>query len=142
MWHLICLCPRSVWNWRNENRINGKKVTADIENKKINESAPFPFSLDTLQKAANETFGMTASDTLAAAQKVYEGYGSGGSLSYPRTDASHYTEDMKAEIPKYIKNLAGLPAYRPFVEKLNGNINIPKNELLGTKYEYLIPYID
>ena len=97
-----------------------------IENKKINESAPFPFSLDTLQKAANETFGMTASDTLAAAQKVYEGYGSGGSLSYPRTDASHYTEDMKAEIPKYIKNLAGLPAYRPFVEKLNGNINIPK----------------
>ena len=97
-----------------------------IENKKINESAPFPFSLDTLQKAANETFGMTASDTLAAAQKVYEGYGSGGSLSYPRTDASHYTEDMKAEIPKYIKNLAGLPAYRPFIEKLNGNINIPK----------------
>ena len=97
-----------------------------IDNKKINESAPFPFSLDTLQKAANETFGMTASDTLAAAQKVYEGYGSGGSLSYPRTDASHYTEDMKAEIPKYIKNLAGLPAYRPFIEKLNGNINIPK----------------
>ena len=23
---MICLCPRSVWNWRNENRINGKKV--------------------------------------------------------------------------------------------------------------------
>lgn len=101
-------------------------TVSDIENKKVKEGAPFPFSLDTLQKAANETFGMTASDTLAAAQKVYEGYGAGGSLSYPRTDASHYTEDMKTEIPKYISNLANLPEYKPFVDKLNGKINIPK----------------
>lgn len=99
---------------------------SQVENKKISEGAPFPYSLDTLQKAANETFGMTASDTLAAAQKVYEGYGSGGSLSYPRTDATHYTEDMKAEIPKYILQLAKLEEYAPFVEKLGDKITIPK----------------
>jgi DNA topoisomerase-3 len=100
-------------------------VVSGIENKKISEAAPFPFSLDTLQKAANETFGMTASDTLAAAQKVYEGYGAGGSLSYPRTDASHYTEDMKSEIPKYIQNLSRLPEYAGFISKLDA-ISIPK----------------
>lgn len=105
---------------------NAACTVSAVENKKITEGAPFPYSLDTLQKAANETFGITASDTLAAAQRVYEGYGSGGSLSYPRTDASYYTEDMKSEIPKYIKNLAGIPEYRPFVERLNGKVNIPK----------------
>ncbi|MBR5229006.1 MAG: hypothetical protein IKV96_04120, partial [Firmicutes bacterium] len=100
-------------------------VVKSVENKTFHDGAPFPYSLDTLQKAANDTFGMTASETLAAAQKVYEGYGSGGSLSYPRTDASHYTEDMKTEIPKYIRSLARIPQFTSMV-KGAGDIKIPK----------------
>jgi len=99
-------------------------VVKAVENKSFHDSAPFPYSLDTLQKAANDTFGMTASDTLAAAQKVYEGYGAGGSLSYPRTDSSHYTEDMKTEIPKYIRSLSNIPEFAPLV-KAAGDIKIP-----------------
>lgn len=106
-----------------------------VENKNVREAPPHPYSLDTLQKAANETFGMTANDTLAAAQKVYEGYGKGGSLSYPRTDSSYYTEDMKSEIPKYIRIAGALQELKPYVEKLGSDIKIPAKYFNDSKVD-------
>lgn len=60
-----------------------------IEKKKQEHAPPLLYSLTELQRDANKLYGLSASNTLEIAQKLYEKH---KCLSYPRTDAQHLGE--------------------------------------------------
>ncbi len=71
-------------------KVQGKTAAiTDHETKGKSQSAPLPFSLGGLQKAANKAIGLSPSDTLEVAQSLYETH---KLTSYPRTDYSHLPE--------------------------------------------------
>ncbi|NBO37066.1 DNA topoisomerase 3 [bacterium] len=85
------------------------KILADLQSNKNNASAseirkeskeiaPQMFDLTTLQREANRRFGMPASRTLQAAQRLYEKH---KILTYPRTDSKNLPED-------YVENVLGI----------------------------------
>lgn len=65
-------------------------ATASETRKESREIAPQMFDLTTLQREANRRFGMSASRTLQAAQRLYERH---KLLTYPRTDSKFLPED-------------------------------------------------
>jgi len=67
-------------------------------------SAPKLYDLTTLQREANRFFGYTATQTLNAAQSLYEQK----IVTYPRTDSRFITEDMRDGIPSLLQSMAGI----------------------------------
>jgi len=66
--------------------------------------APPLHSLSTLQREANARFGMSASRTLNAAQRLYEQF---KLITYPRTDANALPADYRGHVAKVVGVLAG-----------------------------------
>lgn len=62
-----------------------------VDKKEKVEKPPKLYDLTTLQREANRTFGYTASQTLELLQALYEKK----LATYPRTDSSYITEDMR-----------------------------------------------
>ncbi|MBM3383007.1 MAG: DNA topoisomerase III [Betaproteobacteria bacterium] len=77
---------------------NKSVATASEIRKESKEIAPQMFDLTTLQREANRRFGMPASRTLQAAQRLYEKH---KILTYPRTDSKNLPED-------YVENVLGI----------------------------------
>jgi DNA topoisomerase III len=77
-------------------------ITA-ITAKKKKEQPPQLFDLTTLQRELNKLHGISAADTLAAAQNLYEAK----LITYPRTDSRYLSADMKPRIPKILEQLRG-----------------------------------
>jgi len=77
-------------------------ATASETRKESREIAPQMFDLTTLQREANRRFGMPASRTLQAAQRLYEKH---KVLTYPRTDSKNlpedYVENVKSVLSKF-----------------------------------------
>ena len=67
------------------------------------ESPPLPFSLPTLQKESDRLFGLSATDTLAHAQLLYEAK----LITYPRSDYTHLASKTKEKVPSILEGLAG-----------------------------------
>ena len=68
---------------------------------------PKLYDLTTLQREANRFYGMTAQETLNAAQSLYENK----LITYPRTDSRYLTEDMEGtvgDIISLVRKRAGL----------------------------------
>ncbi len=63
---------------------------ASVERRRTQEAPPRLFNLTDLQRVANARYGLTAAQTLAAAQALYEA----GLLTYPRTDSRHVTPEV------------------------------------------------
>ncbi len=76
------------------------KIT-DIKAKKKKELPPQLFDLTTLQRELNKQSGLSAADTLAATQNLYEAK----LVTYPRTDSRYLSKDMKPRIPKILGQL-------------------------------------
>ena len=74
-------------------------VFVDQEQKTI--APPRLYDLTSLQRDANRHFGMTASQTLEAAQALYESK----LITYPRTDSKFLTEDMEETAGVVIRNI-------------------------------------
>lgn len=74
-----------------------------VDRKRVTVQSPLPFSLNDLQKDAHRRLGLTAQQTLDAAQALYEKH----LTSYPRTDAKYLTADVAATIPDRLKGLTG-----------------------------------
>ena len=81
-------------------------VVAKIAGKEKKEQPPQLFDLTTLQREVNKAQGLSAADTLAATQNLYEKK----LVTYPRTDSRYLSQDMKPRIPKI---MAQLKAIRP-----------------------------
>ena len=75
-----------------------------VSGRKKKEQPPQLFDLTTLQREVNKTHGLSAADTLAAAQTLYESK----LLTYPRTDSRYLSADMKPRIPKIFQGLENL----------------------------------
>ncbi len=67
-----------------------------VTRQEAREKAPPLFDLTSLQKLANQRFGMSADRTLKAAQALYEQH---KAITYPRTDARFVTRDMADTLP-------------------------------------------
>lgn len=110
-------------------KCEGKSVivsSAKSEQKK--ENRPLLHSLTSLQREANDIYGMTAADTLKAAQSLYEKK----LLTYPRTDSNFLSDDMIPLATSIVKCLANYDGER--VSKLLHNgLNIDNRVINNDK---------
>lgn len=72
------------------------------------EKSPPPqlFDLTELQREMNRRFGISAADTLAAAQSLYEAK----LITYPRTDSRYLSKDMRKDVPTILGQLTSFKA--------------------------------
>ncbi|OGQ86892.1 MAG: DNA topoisomerase III [Deltaproteobacteria bacterium RIFOXYD12_FULL_56_24] len=81
-------------------------VVTGIAAKEKKEQPPQLFDLTTLQREINKLHGLSAADTLAASQNLYEKK----FVTYPRTDSRYLSKDLQPRIPQI---LAQLKTIRP-----------------------------
>lgn len=95
-------------------KINGQPFTVTkISGRKKTEQPPQLFDLTTLQRELNKRHGISAADTLEAAQFLYENK----LITYPRTDSRYLSSDMKPRLPKIMQQLK--TAFPAEIEPLN-----------------------
>ncbi len=83
-------------------KITGQPFTiTGVSGKQKKELPPQLFDLTTLQREVNKSHGLSAADTLAATQNLYELK----LVTYPRTDSRYLSADMKPRIPKIFQAL-------------------------------------
>ena len=119
-------------------KCNGKSAAVCFANaEEKTENRPQLHSLTSLQREANEVYGMTAAATLKAAQSLYEKK----LLTYPRTDSCCISEDMKPYAESVVKCLASYDKER--VDKLlSQGLNLDKrvvNNAKITDHHAIIP---
>ena len=86
-------------------RVLGRPLTiTSIERKQERSPPPQLYDLTELQRDMNRRWGLSAADTLAAAQTLYEKR----LITYPRTDSRYLSSDMKREIPEILGNLRAI----------------------------------
>jgi len=84
--------------------VEGQKATVEKFTRKTGErAAPLPYTLGALQKAASSRLGLSANDTLAAAQELYEAK----ITSYPRTDCPYLPIEMHSAAADVLKVIGG-----------------------------------
>jgi DNA topoisomerase-3 len=94
--------------------ITGKAARVTRFTRKTGErAAPMPYTLGALQKAASSRLGLSAKDTLAAAQELYEAK----VTTYPRTDCPYLPVEMHSQADRILKaigteGMAGIDAER------------------------------
>lgn len=85
-----------------EQKIAGKTgIIKNVETKKETAAAPLPYSLSTLQRAAEPAFGFSPSKTLELAQSLYEKK----LTSYPRSDCNYLPESQFEDAKTILANL-------------------------------------
>ena len=101
-----------IWQQRDADTIAaacaGKPGTVTEETKPTTQSAPLLFDLTSLQREVNGRFGLSARNTLAVAQALYERH---KVLTYPRTDSRALPEDYIATVKKTMEMLQDSNAY-------------------------------
>ncbi len=98
-------------------RLKGLQATVHSAKKTAKKQAPPSlYDLTTLQRDANSRYSMTAADTLATLQTLYE---KKKVVTYPRTDSRYLSEDI---FPTIEKRLAALPGeYDGYLDHLRKN---------------------
>jgi DNA topoisomerase-3 len=87
-----------------------------VKKSKKKQAPPLLYDLTSLQRDANSKFGMTAADTLAVLQNLYE---KKKVVTYPRTDSKCLSQDI---FPTIEKRLASLPeSYDQYLDYLRAN---------------------
>ena len=86
-------------------KITGRDfVVTKVAGRQKKEQPPQLFDLTTLQREVNKSHGLSAADTLAATQNLYESK----LVTYPRTDSRYLSADMKPRIPGIFEKLKAL----------------------------------
>ncbi len=84
------------------NLCSGKNaIVSDITKKPCKENPAALYDLTTLQREANKLLGISAQQTLDAAQNLYEKK----LITYPRTDSRYLTEDMSYSTKNVIQKI-------------------------------------
>lgn len=83
-------------------KAQGQGVISAYKADKKSRSAPLPYSLSALQKAASAKYGFGAQKVLDLAQQLYEEQ----LTTYPRTDCQYLAEDQQAEAFRAVSRLA------------------------------------
>ena len=103
-------------------------VVSLAKSERKSENRPLLHSLTSLQQEANDVFGMTAADTLAAAQSLYEKK----LTTYPRTDSNYLSDDMIPLAESIVKCLSDYDGERTEALLANG-LNIDKRVIDNSK---------
>ena len=77
------------------------QIVEKVESKEKTVKPPKLYDLTTLQREANRIYGMTAQQTLNAAQSLYEQK----LITYPRTDSQYLTSDMEETAKHVIRKI-------------------------------------
>lgn len=85
------------------------------ERRRTKERPPFLYDLTSLQRRANQRYGLSAQRTLEVAQALYERH---KLITYPRTDSRYLSPDQVNGIPDILRGLLPLPPYAPFATVL------------------------
>lgn len=84
-------------------RVSGQPFVVErIERKQEKVLPPQLYDLTELQRDMNRRFGLSAADTLNAAQKLYEGK----FITYPRTDSRYLTKSLEPTVVNVLRSLA------------------------------------
>jgi DNA topoisomerase III len=81
---------------------------------------PLLYDLTSLQRDANSRYGMSASRTLQAAQRLYEGSSAGAVITYPRTRSQFLPSDQVGNLKGIARGLTGLSFARAAAEYVAG----------------------
>ncbi len=97
------------------NDVAGKQgKIVSFESQDGQEGPPLPFTLSKLQAAASAKFGLSAQDTLNAAQALYEVH---KLTSYPRTDCPYLPESQRQDARLILAAIATVnPAVAPLTQ--------------------------
>jgi DNA topoisomerase-3 len=94
-----------IWNREQaaaiEQKCGGKIGIVTEDKKPATQLSPLLYDLTTLQREANNRFGLHARRTLQLAQALYEKH---KVLTYPRTDSRYLPEDNLAQVRKIMSN--------------------------------------
>lgn len=117
----------------------GLAVVREATAEDVQEYPPQLYDLTSLQREANRRYGLTAKQTLDAAQALYE---EKKLITYPRTDSRYLTSDLIREIPRIMNSVLSQPEYESFRGK--GNLKYMKrravfNDAKVTDHHAIIP---
>ena len=83
-----------------EKSINHNYILNKSQEKETKKNHPQPFTTSGLQQSANSNINSSPKETMALAQKLYEG----GYITYMRTDSKVYSEEFVNKCHAFIKN--------------------------------------
>ena len=83
---------------------SGRAQVESVESETRRLPPPLLYDLTELQRHANRLHGLSAKETLAVAQALYE---EKKLLTYPRTDSRHLSSDVAAGLPAVVAAIAG-----------------------------------
>lgn len=100
--------PNKEWIDRKEAdviypKLNGDLVVENIKVSTKSDAKITPLKQSILYKKSD----MSSKSVQSASQRLYEGYGDGGLISYPRTDSTRLSETFLTEARKFIKTKYG-----------------------------------
>ena len=111
----------------------GQGKISRYDSKDSKQSAPLPFSLSALQKAASAKFGMSANQVLETAQSLYEKK----ITSYPRSDCRYLPEEQHGDAGRILSHL---PAPEHLKARVSANRKHPAwNTGKVTAHHAIIP---
>jgi DNA topoisomerase-3 len=90
-------------------------VVQSAYRKQKKEKPPLLYDLTSLQRRANQRYGLSAQQTLDLAQALYERH---KVLTYPRTDARFITDDQVGSLAKVLEGLQKVGPYSSFAAAL------------------------
>ena len=104
-----------------------KHSLTKAKERELIKNPPVPFTTSGLQQAANNNMHISPKDTMALAQKLYEG----GYITYMRTDSKVYSEDFVEEGKNYISEKYRREYIHPEINRLIQN----KDKIVSNVHE-------
>lgn len=107
---------QDVWksNWIKPNsidriysKLSGSMIVENVKITDRKDAKLTPLKQSALYKKGDSVLQLSSSSVKRAAQKLYEGYGDGGLISYPRTDSTRLADTFVESAKKYIENVFG-----------------------------------
>lgn len=105
---------------------------SDLVSKHEEEKPPLLYDLTALQREANAKFKLSAQDTLAIAQSLYENH---KLLTYPRTNSRYLTTDYVPEIKQAAKFVGANPDYTVAADYVENLVKLPNQMIDDSKVE-------
>lgn len=114
-------------------------IVEKVESKEKTVKPPKLYDLTTLQREANRIYGMTAQQTLNAAQSLYEQK----LITYPRTDSQYLTSDMEETAKQVIRKIhEKYQLLEPFDQPKTSEVKKVLNDKKVSDHHAIIPTIE
>ena len=109
----------------------GQPGTVSVATRKqTTEKPPLLYDLTSLQRRANQRYGLTADQTLQIAQDLYEKH---KLITYPRTDARFLTPDQVPGLPDVVRGLQPISVYGPFCQEILSRPLVTGSRIVNAK---------